>query len=160
MRREERTAEKKRLLDEKKTLKARGELANEKVRQAWDEATRLFLIWRDKAHNWLDVQAIQGELSQTEYNNRIGRLYDMKPPDLPVLKEFAKGGIVLSPTIGLIGEAGPEAVIPLDKAGGMQDLVGNGMPNITVNIENAVGDVKEEVIEAIQVGLDRYNAIN
>lgn len=28
-------------------------------------------------------------------------------------KKFAKGGIVLKPTIGLVGEAGPEAVLPL-----------------------------------------------
>lgn len=32
---------------------------------------------------------------------------------------FAEGGIVNKPTIGMIGEAGPEAVIPLSKMGGM-----------------------------------------
>lgn len=32
---------------------------------------------------------------------------------------FAEGGIVNSPTIGMIGEAGPEAVIPLSKMGSM-----------------------------------------
>jgi hypothetical protein len=31
---------------------------------------------------------------------------------------LAEGGIVTGPTMALIGEAGPEAVIPLDKAGG------------------------------------------
>ena len=46
-------------------------------------------------------------------------------PDIPYL---AKGGIVTSPTLAMIGEAGPEAVIPLNKAGGM----GNTF-NITVN---------------------------
>ena len=30
---------------------------------------------------------------------------------------FAKGGIVTGPTLGLVGEAGPEAIIPLDKLG-------------------------------------------
>ncbi len=34
-------------------------------------------------------------------------------------KKLATGGIVTSPTTALIGEAGPEAVIPLDKLGGM-----------------------------------------
>ena len=38
---------------------------------------------------------------------------------LPPITAFAKGGIVTSPTLGLIGEAGPEAVIPLGKGGGM-----------------------------------------
>jgi hypothetical protein len=46
-------------------------------------------------------------------------------PDIPYL---AKGGIVTSPTLAMIGEAGPEAVIPLNKAG----MMGNTY-NITVN---------------------------
>ncbi len=46
-------------------------------------------------------------------------------PDIPML---AKGGIVTSPTLAMIGEAGAEAVIPLNKAGSM----GNTF-NITVN---------------------------
>ena len=37
-------------------------------------------------------------------------------PDIPML---AKGGIVTGPTLALIGEAGPEAVVPLGKGGGM-----------------------------------------
>lgn len=35
------------------------------------------------------------------------------------LLPFAKGGIVTGPTPALVGEAGPEAIIPLDKAGGL-----------------------------------------
>jgi len=38
---------------------------------------------------------------------------------------FAEGGIVTSPTLALIGEAGPEAVIPLDK------LKGRSASNVT-----------------------------
>ena len=37
----------------------------------------------------------------------------------PEITAFAKGGIVTKPTLGLVGEAGPEAIIPLDKAGSM-----------------------------------------
>lgn len=36
---------------------------------------------------------------------------------------FAEGGIVTRPTLGLVGEAGPEAVIPLSKMGGMGDTI-------------------------------------
>ena len=32
---------------------------------------------------------------------------------------FAEGGIVTGPTLGLVGEAGPEAIIPLDRLDGM-----------------------------------------
>jgi uncharacterized phage infection (PIP) family protein YhgE len=41
---------------------------------------------------------------------------------------FADGGIVTRPTLGLVGEAGSEAIIPLDKLGSM-----GGNINITIN---------------------------
>jgi len=46
-------------------------------------------------------------------------------PDIPLL---AKGGIVNSPTLAMIGEAGPEAVVPLNGSGGFGNTY-----NITVN---------------------------
>jgi phage-related protein len=55
---------------------------------------------------------------------------------------FADGGIVTRPTVGLIGEAGPEAVIPLGKGGG--GLGGNTI-NITVTSANP-----DDVIQAIR----------
>ena len=59
---------------------------------------------------------------------------------------FAKGGIVTRPTFALIGEAGPEAVIPLNRAG--------GMGGITINIEAGLvstpDQVGQQIIEAIQ----------
>ena len=51
-------------------------------------------------------------------------------------KAMATGGIVTSPTMALIGEAGPEAVIPLDKmssmGGGVTINVHGGDPNAVV----------------------------
>jgi hypothetical protein len=44
------------------------------------------------------------------------------------LPRMAEGGIVSSPTLALIGEAGPEAVVPLDRMRG-----GGGTVNINVN---------------------------
>ena len=44
------------------------------------------------------------------WNNTIGNWTGFK---------LATGGVVTSPTIAMVGEAGPEAVIPLDKAGGI-----------------------------------------
>lgn len=43
---------------------------------------------------------------------------------------FATGGIVTGPTLALIGEAGPEAVVPLDRRGGF----GDRRP-VTINIQ-------------------------
>ena len=34
-----------------------------------------------------------------------------------MVPEFQHGGVVTQPTLGMVGEAGPEAVIPLDKLG-------------------------------------------
>lgn len=45
-------------------------------------------------------------------NLPFGKHITINPPDIPHL---AKGGIVTSPTMALIGEAGPEAVIPLGR---------------------------------------------
>lgn len=63
-----------------------------------------------------------------------------------VVTPFAEGGIVRSPRIGLVGEAGPEAIIPLDRFDG-----GGATYNIT--IQSGVGDpvrIGEEVVTAIK----------
>lgn len=54
---------------------------------------------------------------------------------LPKTK-LAEGGIVTKPTIALMGEAGPEAVIPLEKASGMGH-------NVTINVRSPFDVVKE-----------------
>jgi len=50
--------------------------------------------------------------------------------DVPNIPMLAAGGIVNSPTLAMIGEAGPEAVIPLDRMG---DFGGGGSVTIHVN---------------------------
>ena len=72
-----------------------------------------------------------------------GKGFDV--PDIPVLGD---GGIVTSPTLALIGERGPEAVIPLNRAGGM----GSGA-NITVNVQGADPN-------AVVAALQRYVRIS
>lgn len=65
---------------------------------------------------------------------------------------LAKGGIVTSPTTALIGEAGPEAVIPLDQ-------MGSGMViNITINAGMGTdpGKLGDEIVNVLQ----RYNRRN
>jgi len=49
--------------------------------------------------------------------------------------KMAEGGVVTKPTLALIGEAGDEAVIPLDKMGGVG---GGGETIVNVNINNPV----------------------
>ena len=58
-----------------------------------------------------------------------GMEFGVNIPQIPML---ANGGIVTSPTLAMIGEAGAEAVIPLSKMGGM------GGMNIVVNVAGSV----------------------
>ena len=67
----------------------------------------------------------------------FGTIPDVKLPRL------AEGGITTGPMIAMIGEKGPEAVIPLDRAGGM----GFGGNTITVNVN---GGDPDAVVRAIQ----------
>jgi len=90
------------------------------------------------------------------WNNTVGKLSFEIPswvpglggsgfsvPNIPML---ADGGIVTGPTLAMIGERGPEAVIPLNRAGGMGTTI-----NITgVLTEQAAG-------QAIVNALKRYN---
>lgn len=53
---------------------------------------------------------IGGDVLKGAYNSTLGAIG---------LPKLATGGIVTSPTVAMVGEAGPEAVVPLDKAGGI-----------------------------------------
>jgi phage-related protein len=49
---------------------------------------------------------------------------------------MASGGVVTRPTFAMIGESGPEAVIPLDMLGGMMGGGGGGGGGFSVHIDN------------------------
>ena len=59
---------------------------------------------------------------------------------------FAQGGIVRRPTLGLVGEAGPEAVIPLGRGGGMGTTNNFHFHGAVYGVE----DLKEAVVEAVR----------
>ena len=90
------------------------------------------------------------------WNNTIGKLSfefpDWVPglggkgfsvPNIPMLGE---GGIVSSPTLAMIGERGPEAVIPLGRGGGMGG-------NYTINVNGGLSssaEIGQSVVNAIR----------
>ena len=51
---------------------------------------------------------------------KTSRTFGLTDADLEGLPGLARGGIVTRPTLAMIGEAGPEAVLPLSQAGGME----------------------------------------
>ncbi len=62
---------------------------------------------------------------------------------------LAKGGIVTRPTLAMVGEAGPEAVIPLNK----RNTAGFGGGGVTIIVN---GDVSgEELVEKVGNQLTR-----
>jgi len=63
---------------------------------------------------------------------------------------LADGGIVTGPTLALIGEAGPEAVVPLDRMGGM----GGGDVNIYVQ-----GADPNAVVDALRTYMFRNGSV-
>ena len=64
---------------------------------------------------------------------------------------LATGGIVTQPTKALIGEAGPEAVIPLNKLGAMTSGGGNTFViNVTANTRAGGAAAGEEIVKALK----------
>jgi hypothetical protein len=93
------------------------------------------------------------------WNSTIGKL-SFKIPDwvpglggkgfsVPKIPTLAEGGIVTGPTLAMIGEAGPEAVIPLNRA---------PMSNVTVNVYSTIADAT--LPDAIVNALRQYNRRN
>ena len=92
------------------------------------------------------INMVRRELGKSEFalaaEVQFGRL------EVPSLVPLATGGIVMGPTQALIGEAGPEAVIPLNKMGNM----GGGTYNITVNAGMGANgaQIGQEIVSAIR----------
>jgi len=78
-------------------------------------------------------------------------------PRGPRVKPYANGGLITSPTLGLVGEAGPELVLPLDKAKkgrsmqllaqASQYLNGNKATTSTTSVEGIVAAIMAQGAE-------------
>jgi ElaB/YqjD/DUF883 family membrane-anchored ribosome-binding protein len=113
-------------------------------------------VFETFANNWIKVinVIIKGYnalplLPDIGYINEIslGRIGDKanNPSRTIDIPKLAEGGIVNSPTLALIGEAGPEAVVPLDR---MQS--GGG---ITINVTGGLAtsaEIGESVVNALR----------
>ena len=99
----------------------------------------------------------------TLWNNTIGKLSFEVPKwvpglggkgfDVPNIPMLAAGGIVTSPTLAMIGERGPEAVIPLTGPN-----AGGGMGGNTVNI-NVNGGDPNAVVQALRTYMRQNGSI-
>jgi hypothetical protein len=90
----------------------------------------------------------------TLWNNTIGKLSFTVPSwvpgfggkgfSVPKIPMLAEGGIVTGPTLAMIGEKGPEAVVPLNR--------GNIGGNITVNVYSTLADatLPDKLVNALR----------
>ena len=92
------------------------------------------------------------------WNNSVGKL-SFKAPDwipgfggkgfsVPNIPMLAEGGIVRSPTLAMIGERGPEAVVPLGRGG--------GVGGVTVNVTGGLA-TSAEIGQAVVNAIRAYN---
>jgi len=99
----------------------------------------------------------------TLWNNTVGKLsfkvpgwvpgFGGKGFDVPNIPMLAAGGIVTAPTLAMIGEAGPEAVVPLSRAGEFGMGGGN---NVTINVNG--GDPRA-VVDALRKYMQTHGAV-
>lgn len=100
-------------------LRGAANLVSDIAGNIWNAVRGLLNNGIDKLNNALEFKI-----------SILGKDVGINPPDIPHL---AKGGIVSRPTLALIGEAGPEAVVPLSGPNARRAGVGGGGVFITIN---------------------------
>lgn len=80
---------------------------------------------------------------------KLGDLLKGVKPSLGI-SWYAKGGVFNQPTIAGIGEAGPEAVVPLNKFWDKLDSLSTGDTNIVINITDTNGMDKKQLALEIE----------
>jgi hypothetical protein len=89
------------------------------------------------------------ELPESDEQERLRRFRELGAP------EFALGGIVTRPTAAIIGEAGAEAVIPLDQMGSMGS-------SISINVAGSIiseGEL-QSVIQNVLYNMNRAGSVS
>jgi hypothetical protein len=77
---------------------------------------------------------------------QLGKTTNTPAPGRNSIPRFAEGGIVTAPMIGMVGEAGPEAIIPLDQ-------YNRGGGNVTINVTGGLStsaEIGESVVNALR----------
>jgi hypothetical protein len=89
-----------------------------------------------------------------------GRSFGINLPRVPEvsLPRLAEGGIVRRPTLALLGERGPEAVVPLARGGGMAGAIIIQGPVVSV-AGNLLGTDVEELVHQAMIEIARRTGL-
>lgn len=96
-------------------------------------------------------------------NSGIADIDSVLPGSLPRIPQFARGAVIDRPTLGVIGEAGREVIIPLEKPARARELAqesgldriltgGNGAAPVYVSMRAYIGN--EEITSMIRYEVD------
>jgi hypothetical protein len=116
--------------------------AFENMANMWIKAINVLI----KAYNAIPFVDNVGTLNEISLG-RIGQAQEAATGKIGGIRMMATGGIVTAPTLAIVGEKGPEAVIPLDR------MKNQGGQNITVNITGGIStsaDIGRAVVNAIK----------
>ena len=112
----------------------------------------------DKIKGWFPISIgnVMGHLKLPHFS--ISGKFSINPPSVPKfsISWYKQGGIFDGPTIAGIGEAGPEAVVPLDKFWDKLEHL-QGETNIVINVNGADADPKEIANEVRRVLIKEVN---
>lgn len=112
----------------------------------------------DKVKSWfpINIGKIFSNLKLPHF--KLTGKFDLKTLSVPKLSVdwYAQGGIFNAPTIAGIGEAGPEAVVPLNKFWDKLDRL-QGETNIVININGANADPREIADEVKRALIQEVN---
>jgi hypothetical protein len=141
-------------------IKAGAQVLGDFIKRIWDDIKTTVseaIDWiTSKIKPLLDLintvnnatHGLLGAAAKTAGNILTGGMLSLVP-------HFATGGIVTSPTLGLVGEAGPEAIIPLSQLGrGGQNInitiTGNTISS-QLDLRGIAQAVSEEIVRTVRM---------
>jgi hypothetical protein len=110
-------------------------LEGKSLEQAMDQVFKSVLRTAIETFTRIAIEAAIARTAASGALGPIGGALLFGAIALPAFKgfKFAEGGVVRKPTLGMVGEAGPEAVIPLDQLGRL-----GGNINVSVSQTNHI----------------------
>ena len=140
-------------LDFKEFLSSKKEISKIAGQTAKSVSTNVFQTKIDTAQTAVDIGVELGKINWKEFGKLIASgikptttTTAVLPPGLDFSGFHASGGIATKASLGVIGESGPEAIIPLPRLGDF----GGGNTTMNVQVIMPAGSDGDDVVRALQ----------